>query len=630
MTTRLALAATFCLLASIATPAQALVIDDFSGLAIGPINGQNGWTADAAATVGRDLTRGGDEFLRLRGAANDIYKSLGAAAIPQGQTGTIFFQFMASTSIANHGIGITEIASPTAWSAYRATALMIGDGRDVKMQGRSNTVYADLALNGGANGLAPLAWHDAWIVVNNSADTADFYLRRNGSTERVLVGSGLPFRNGATTASLGTFLARVNDSGTLDDVLLDNVHAWIGGVDAGVAPSPKAGPSLDVPAVFDFAATRLAAVHSNLTPTQYPTVTTTAGAWSTTAASSWTSGFYPGMLWQMHARTGETAWRDAAVERMAGIESQKTNDGTHDLGFMVGIPFISGYAQTGNTAYRDVAITASNTLATRYNGTVGAIQSWGDKTTGNYDVIIDNMMNLEMLFWSAKNGGPASLYDIAVQHALTSRDELVRPDGSTYHVVRFDRTTGDVIEKRTHQGYSNDSTWSRGQAWGVYGFTATYRETGDARFLETAQALADYFIDHAAETGVPYYDFQDPANQPPWDSSAAAVAAAGLLELMNYVDAADRQRYFQAAEQMLLTLAGPTFLSDGTTFDSLLMHGTVSKTGLNRVGTSYGDYYFLEALGRYEAVPEPSTLALLACGIAGLILAQRRRLRVRA
>jgi unsaturated chondroitin disaccharide hydrolase len=492
------LAATACLLALLSGGAgRADVIDDFEGLAPGAIHGQNGWSADlAAAAVGRDFTRGGNQFLRLGGADNDVYKSLGAASIPDGQIGTLFFRFMPTSSMANHGIGVTEVAAPTAWAHYRATALVINDGRNAKMQGRSGGSYIDLTL----------------------------------------------------------------------------------------------------------------------------------GPWNTTGASSWTSGFYPGMLWQTYARTGDSAWRDAAEARTAGIESQKTNDGTHDLGFMVGIPFGLGYELTGNAAYKDVVLTAAGTLATRYSPVVGAIQSWGNKTTGKYEVIIDNMMNLEMLFWASNHGGSASLYDLAVQHALTTMEHFVRPDGGTYHVVEFDRATGQVILKRTAQGYNAESTWSRGQAWGLYGFTMTYRETGDARFLETAQALADYFIANSPEAGVPYYDFDDPANQPPWDSSAAAIAASGLLELMFFVEGEDRQRYFEAAEQMLLTLAGPGFLSDGTAFESLLMQGTVAKTGLNRVGTSYGDYYFLEALGRYEAVPEPGATWLLGCAAAaGLVAGGRRR-----
>jgi unsaturated chondroitin disaccharide hydrolase len=586
---------------------RAAVLDDFETLIVGAINGQNDWHADsAAAGVGRDFTRGDNQFLRLSGGDNDVFKALDAVAIPNGQTGTIFFRFMATSAASNHGIGVTEVDAPTAWSNYRTTALVYNDTRDVKVQGRSGSSYVDLTLNGGANGISPLQWTDVWMVVNNSTDTADYYIRRSGSTERVLVGSGLTFRNGTTTETLDTFLARVA-TGTLDDVIIDDIHAWLGGVDAEATPSAPISPTLDVSALYGFAALRLNAINSWLGPTTYLSTTKTSGDWNTTSASGWTSGFYPGELWQMYRYTGDTSYSTAGAARTAGLESQKYNSGTHDVGFMIFNSFGQGYKLTNNSSYKDVILTTADTLSTRYSPVVGAIQSWGDRTTGAYQVIIDNMMNLEILFWAAKHGGDPSLYDIAVQHALTTRAQHVRDDGGTYHVVEFDRTTGEVIAKYTAQGYSNDSTWSRGQAWGLYGFTMTYRETGDTRFLETAQLLADYFIDHLTDSGVPYYDFDDPANPPPYDTAAAAIASSGLLELINYVDAADRQRYFAAAQQMLLALSGPGLLSDGSTFQSILLQGTVGKGGSNHVGTSYGDYYYLEALGRYDAVLNPIT-----------------------
>jgi autotransporter-associated beta strand protein len=602
-----------CLAALIAVGSvHAVVLDDFEGLSVGAINGQNGWHADSAsAGVGRDFTRGGNQFLRLSGADNDIYKSLGAAAIPNGQTGTIFFRFMATSAASNHGIGVTEVDAPNSWDNYRATALIDNDTRDVKVQGRSGSSYVDLAQNGGANALSPLQWTDVWMVVNNSTDTADFYIRRADSTERVLVGSGLPFRNGSTTATLDRFLARVS-TGTLDDVIIDDVHAWIGGVAAGDGeiPSTSVSPTLNVSSLYGFAALRINSINSWLGTTAYLSTTTTSGAWNTTGASGWTSGFYPGELWQMYRYTSDTLYSTAGSTRTAGLESQEYNNGTHDIGFEIFNSFGQGYKLTNNSAYKDVVLTAASTLSTRYKPAVGAIQSWGDLNTGAYQVIIDNMMNLEMLFWASKHGGGSNLYDIAVQHALTTQRDFVRPDGGTYHVVEYNRTTGEVIGKYTSQGYSNDSTWSRGQAWGIYGFTMSYRETGDSRFLDTAEELANYFLDHLTAAGVPYYDFNDPANPPPWDSSAAAVASSGLLELMNYVGATDRQRYFDAAKKMLLALSGPGFLSDGSTFQSILLQGTTAspaRGGASRVGTSYGDYYYLEALGRYDAALNPVT-----------------------
>ena len=602
-----------CLVVLIAVGSvRAVVIDDFDSLTVGAINRQNDWHADSAsASVGRDFTRDENQFLRLGGGDNDVYKSLGAASIPNGQTGTVFFRFMATSAASNHGIGVTDVDAPTSSNNYRASALIYNDARNVKMQGSSSSSDIDLTLSGGANGIAPLQWNDAWIVVNNSLDTADFYLRRSDSTQRYLVGSGLPFRNGSTSATIDTFLARVS-SGTYDNVVLDGIHAWAGGVDAGNGELPAAPttPTLNVPALLGFAAGRINAMNGSLGSTAYPSTTDMNGTWGTTGASGWTSGFYPGELWQMYRYSGDTAYSASAATRTAGLEGQKYNNGTHDIGFKIFNSFGQGYKLTNNSAYKDIVLTAANTLSTRYKPAVGAIQSWGDPNKGAYEVIIDNMMNIEMLFWASKHGGGSNLYDIAVQHALTTSEQHVRPDGSTYHVVQFNRTTGAVIDKYTSQGYSDDSTWSRGQAWGIYGFTMSYRETGDSRFLDTAQSLANYFLDHAPVSGVPYYDFNDPANPPPWDSSAAAIASSGLLELINYVNPADRQRYFDAAKKMLLTLSGPGFLSDGSNFQSILMQGTVAspaRGGASRVGTSYGDYYYIEALGRYDAAMNPIT-----------------------
>jgi autotransporter-associated beta strand protein len=599
-----------CLVVLIAVGSvHAVVLDDFDSLTVGAINGQNGWHADSAsAGVGRDFTRDENQFLLLNGANNDVNKSLGAASIPNGQTGTLFFRFMATSAASNHGIGVTDVDAPSSFNNYRASALIYNDTRNVKMQGSSGSGNVDLTLNGGANGIVPLQWNDVWIVVNNSTDTADFYLRPSDSTQRYLVGSGLPFRNGSTTATIDTFLARVS-SGTYDNVVLDDIHAWLGGVDAGAAelPAALAAPTLNVPALLNFSAQRLNAMNSSIVLTQYPSTTkTTDNTWNTTDQWGWTSGFYPGDLWQMYRFTGDTSYSTAAANRTAGLEGQKNNNGTHDIGFEIFNSFGQGYKLTNNSAYKDVIITAANTLSTRYSPVVGAIQSWGG-SGDPYQVIIDNMMNIEMLFWASKHGGGSNLYDIAVQHALTTSEQFVRPDGGTYHVVEFNRTTGAVISKYTSQGYSNDSTWSRGQAWGIYGFTMSYRETGDTRFLQTAQQLADYFLNHLSVSGLPYYDFDDPANPPPYDTAAAAIASSGLLELMNYVNPTDRQRYFDGAKGMLLKLSGPGILSDGSTFQSILMQGTVSHGGANRVGTSYGDYYYIEALGRYDAAMNPIT-----------------------
>ncbi|HZG69352.1 MAG TPA: glycoside hydrolase family 88 protein, partial [Herpetosiphonaceae bacterium] len=314
----------------------------------------------------------------------------------------------------------------------------------------------------------------------------------------------------------------------------------------------------------------------------------------------------PGSLWLLYEQTKDPAWRAKAEQWQAGLESQKNTTSTHDVGFIIFTSFGNGYRLTGTDAYRQVILTAARSLATRYDPEVGSIRSWGSATlTTEFEVIIDNMMNLELLFWAARNGGSTAWYDMALSHALRTRQDHVRADGSTYQVVNYDPTTGSVVGKRAHQGYSVDSTWSRGQAWAIYGFATSYRETKDMRLLDTARQTADYFLDHLPADGVPYWDFQAPGiPNEPRDSSAAAVAAAGLVELSKQEpDGARRARYLQAARQILDSLSSAAYLAEGTASPAILLHGTQNKPdGKYDRGLIYGDYYFLEALLRYQAV----------------------------
>jgi unsaturated chondroitin disaccharide hydrolase len=352
-----------------------------------------------------------------------------------------------------------------------------------------------------------------------------------------------------------------------------------------------------------FAAQQLGAVASTLGSTTYPYTTTASGAWATTGASSWTSGFFPGSLWLLYQHTGDSQWLAWAQKWQAGIESQKNRTDTHDLGFMFFTSFGNGYRLTGNDAYRQVLLSAAGSLAQRYSPAVGCIKSW-DAGADDFKVIIDNMINLELLFWAAKHGGDPAWYAMALSHALKTREQHVRADGSTYHLVNYDPVTGAVKSKQTVQGYSDGSTWSRGQAWAVYGFTIAYRETADTRFLETARATADYFIDHLPADQVPYWDFQAPGiPNEPRDSSAAAVAASGLLELSQLdPDRAHREHYRDTAERMLIALSSPAYLAEGTPSQAVLLHGTRNKPGGSfDTGLVWGDYYFLEALLRYSS-----------------------------
>ncbi len=361
---------------------------------------------------------------------------------------------------------------------------------------------------------------------------------------------------------------------------------------------------------FAFSDRQLTSTDVRLPSTAYPIDTNDTGAWNTTRASAWTSGFFPGSLWLMYQRTADPAWRARAEAWQAGIEPQKYNTSTHDLGFMLFNSFGNAYRLTGKDRYRQVVLAAAKSVASRYSPTVGCIKSW-ESGPADYKVIIDNMMNLELLFWASRNGGNRAWRDMAVSHALKTRLHHVRTDGSTYHLVNYDPATGAVKSKGTVQGYSDQSTWSRGQAWAVYGFAMAYRETRDSRFLDTARRTADYFIGHLPADKVPYWDFNAPSVlAEPRDSSAAAIAASGLLDLARLeTDPVRRSRYLTAAKGILASLSSTAYLAEGTPGEAILLHGTYNRPrGKFDTGLVWGDYYFLEALLRYRWIMPASPL----------------------
>jgi unsaturated chondroitin disaccharide hydrolase len=226
---------------------------------------------------------------------------------------------------------------------------------------------------------------------------------------------------------------------------------------------------------LQYAGQKLQAAVSVTPVARYPYETPSPyGAWTTSDAAWWTSGFFPGSLWLMYQATGDPMWRTEAAARQAGLASQASNTSTHDVGFMLFTTYGNGYRLTGDPSYRDVVLQAARSLATRYNATVGATRSWNNDAgdpSSYFKVIIDNMMNLDLLFWGAQNGGDAAWTDMAVNHALTTQRTHVRADGSTFQLVIFNSGTGAVISRGTVQGYRNDSTWARGQAWALHGFT---------------------------------------------------------------------------------------------------------------------------------------------------------------
>jgi len=314
------------------------------------------------------------------------------------------------------------------------------------------------------------------------------------------------------------------------------------------------------------------------------------------------SGFFPGSLWQMYEFTRDEKWKKAASHFTANIEEEKYNGGTHDMGFKMFSSYGNAYRLTRQKEYRDVLIQSANTLITRYNHNVGCIRSWdhhADKW--DYPVIIDNMMNLELLFWATRETSDTIYFNIARKHAETTLKNHFREDNSSYHVVSYDTLTGDAVKRNTHQGHSHESAWARGQAWGLYGFTMTYRETGDKIFLEKARGIASFILDHPRlpEDKIPYWDFDAP-NIPnaERDASAGAIIASALYELSNYCEDVERERYLGAADKILASLSSDEYLaSPGTNHFFLLKHsvGNHPRGREIDVPMAYADYYFLEA-----------------------------------
>ncbi len=315
----------------------------------------------------------------------------------------------------------------------------------------------------------------------------------------------------------------------------------------------------------------------------------------------WTSGFFPGNLWMVYELTGDEKWENFAIEFTLPLEKQKWDGTTHDLGFKMFGSFGKAWFSTGDSLYRDVVIQSALTLATRYNPVVGCIRSW-DHNADKWDfpVIIDNMMNLEMLLWVAKETGNDTLRQIAVKHAQTTIKNHFREDGSSFHVVDFNPQTGEVQNKQTHQGYSDESAWARGQAWGLYGFTMMYRETGMREFLTQAEIIAGFILSQEGikDGKIPYWDFNAP-NIPdePYDASAGAIIASALYELSGYSEKG--AEYREVADRLFGTLSSPEFLATvGENQGFLLKHSTGYLPNGSEIDVPlvYADYYFLESI----------------------------------
>lgn len=314
----------------------------------------------------------------------------------------------------------------------------------------------------------------------------------------------------------------------------------------------------------------------------------------------WTSGFFPGSLWYAYELTGDEALKDAAVKYTNILNPIREYTGTHDLGFMMNCSYGNALRLSPNDTIPAVLIQTADNLCSRFDEKIGCIRSW-DFGKWNFPVIIDNMMNLDLLFNATKLSGNPYYKEVAIKHANTTMPNHFRPDHTSWHVVSYN-SDGTVEKKQTFQGKNDDSAWARGQAWGVYGYTATFRETGDSTYLDFAVAIADMIMSRVqTEDAIPYWDYDAPAGlDTPRDASAAAVTACGLLELSTMVE--DGQKYFDYAEKILKSLSSDVYLAQkGQNEGFVLMHSTGSLAHGSEIDVplSYADYYYLEGLQRY-------------------------------
>lgn len=321
----------------------------------------------------------------------------------------------------------------------------------------------------------------------------------------------------------------------------------------------------------------------------------------------WTSGFFPGSMWYLYELTDDDKWKELGIKYTQALDSVQYLTTHHDVGFMIGSSYGNGLRLAGDESYKDVIVQAARSLSTRFRPEAGVIQSWdvdrGWQSERGWEcpVIIDNMMNLELLFNATKFSGDSSFYKIAVTHANNTIKNHFRPDNSTWHVVDYSLDNGSVRNKHTAQGFAHHSTWARGQSWGIYGFVVCYRETGDEKYLEQAEKAFNYAINHInfPKDGIPYWDYEAPnipfANR---DASAAAIMASALYELSTYKNS---EFYKGWADKIVENLASPAYKAMvGENGNFILMHsvGSIPHGVEIDVPLNYADYYFLEALKR--------------------------------
>lgn len=320
----------------------------------------------------------------------------------------------------------------------------------------------------------------------------------------------------------------------------------------------------------------------------------------------WCSGFFPGTLLYIYEYTGDTAILNIAEKRLRILEKEKTFTGNHDLGFMMYCSFGNAYRLLNKPEYKEAILTAATSLATRYRPQIQSIQSWNGGGRLHCPVIIDNMMNLELLYWASENGGDSRFRDIATAHANTTLKNHFRSDNSSYHVLDWDLEKKSIIQKITWQGAADSSAWSRGQSWGLYGYTMMYRFSHNKDYLNQARNIARYLIHHPnlPADKIPYWDYNAPGIPDTYrDASAGAIMCSALLELSRFVSGKEKKEYLEIAKQQLVSLSSNNYLSAaGENKGFLIKHsvGSLPHKGEVDASLTYADYYFIEALLRYK------------------------------
>lgn len=348
------------------------------------------------------------------------------------------------------------------------------------------------------------------------------------------------------------------------------------------------------------------------------------GSLNSTGVYSWTSGFFAGNMWYMYELTGDDKWKSEAIYYTEILDTIQYWTGNHDVGFMINCSYGNGLRLTDNSEhYRDILVNTAKSLSTRFNTTIGCLESWNyrkawdNKTEWFFPVIIDNMMNLELLFEASIISGDNSYRDIAVTHANTTMKNHYRDDFSCYHVIDYSEETGEVKDRATCQGYSDNSSWARGQAWGLYGYVLCYRYTKDIKYLEFAENIANYIITNSnlQEDKIPLWDYHVGMEgyTPEWDYdatkfkatprdvSAAMITVSALLELAEY--SSNSSRYIEFSKETLTNVESGKYMATAEDNNFFILKesvGSIPHGAEISVPLNYADYYFLEALVRVK------------------------------